>query len=75
MNGKKAKQARRLTNSILSASEPEKMKPHLINPRWHRVSLPITGEVFVYETTTAITPRRRAYRKVKRIIREMPRLV
>lgn len=75
MNGKKAKQARRLTDSILSLSEPEKLKPHRTNVRFHRVRLPRSGEFFVYETATTIDHRRHAYQKIKRLLREMPWLV
>lgn len=75
MNAKKAKQARRLTASILKTSDPENLEPQLINVRQYEIPLPRTIHFFRYETATFINPRRRAYRKIKSVIREMPRLV
>ncbi len=78
MNGKKAKQARRLTAQTLSyvrETEPEKLKIQHLNLRQHLVPHPLTGESFGYETATLVNPRRRAYREIKKIIRQMPRLV
>lgn len=75
MNGRKGKQARRLTTKILTGTPSEKLEPVYLNANWHRVKHPLTGEVFTHETYTYVNPRRRAYRRVKQIIREMPRLV
>lgn len=75
MNGKKAKQARRLTVTILSTAKRDDLALQRVNIRQHRIPLLPTQEVFVYETATVVNPRRRTYQKVKNIIRDMPRLV